>query len=215
MNIFKGKGDYIRECRENIGMNIVDLAMKIGVPEKHLNEIERNERALTFGLIQQLYKYLNLDPLIIGAQLSSTQFNMLLGTESIKLTDGIGDRIKAMREENGVTQKDFANLMGTNQRTISHWENGRNDPNIDNIANMLLQFRADPYWLLIGDHEITKDLKAHEKDYSKDSSKLEESIGTKNILHAEICDLLDNASDKFLINLKNKLLELKHINESY
>lgn len=215
MKLFRGKGNYIRESRSAIGMSISELALKVGIPDKHLNEIEHNERPLTFGMIQQLHKTLDLDPLIIGSDLKGTDFNKLIELGSGKLSDGIGDRIKTVREANNVTQKDFASLMGTNQRTVSHWENGRNDPNIENIASIILHFAVDPYWLLIGDEEITDLLKARETDYYEYPSQSEKPIHLKNTLHSEICDLLDNASEKFLVNLKNKLLELKHINESY
>ncbi|MBV5348376.1 helix-turn-helix transcriptional regulator [bacterium] len=214
MKRYRNQGDTIREYREDIGMNITELATKIGIPEKHLSEIERNERPLTLGIIQQLYKYLDIDPVIIGCHLNIKDFGKLVEEKNSKLTDDIGDRIKAVRETNNVTQKDFAHLMNTNQRTVSHWENGRNDPNIDNIANIVLQYRVDPYWLLFGDQEVVEVLKAHEENYAQYELKSEQPIVTKNALHSEICDLLDNASEKFLINLKNKLLELKHINES-
>lgn len=208
MRVYRGMGSYVKECRENSNMSVEELASKIGIPQKHLDEIEKDIRPLTFGLIKQLYKFLEFDPLIIGAPLNSSEFSKLISTDSIKWTEDISGRIRTIREKIGFNQKDFAHLLDTNQRTVSHWENGRNDPSVENIVNIVFTFQVDPYWLFFGeDDELIDFLKARSKDYSSSSS--------KNSLQAEICSLLDNASEKFLLNLRSKLLKLQQINDSY
>lgn len=38
------------------------------------------------------------------------------------------NKLKELREEKGLTQTELAEILGTNQKTLSHWEVGRNNP---------------------------------------------------------------------------------------
>ena len=44
----------------------------------------------------------------------------------------IGEKIKELRKEAGLSQRKLAEKIGTDQRNISAWEIGRNEPTIFN-----------------------------------------------------------------------------------
>ena len=48
----------------------------------------------------------------------------------------IGKRIIELRKKNNLSQKDLANKMYVTDKTISSWETGRTEPDIDAIVNL-------------------------------------------------------------------------------
>lgn len=42
--------------------------------------------------------------------------------------------IKRIREQKGISQKDFAEALGVTQGAVSHWEQGRRKPGIDDLV---------------------------------------------------------------------------------
>lgn len=75
----------------------------------------------------------------------------------------IGNRIKQLRLENGLTQKEFALLLNLNDSTISLYENGKRIPEHDIIMKIANHYGVTTDWLL-GRVEI-KNLTRLEQDY--------------------------------------------------
>ena len=44
------------------------------------------------------------------------------------------NRIKELREKNGILQKELADMMGVNYVSVSKWENGTSDPSTSNLC---------------------------------------------------------------------------------
>ena len=42
----------------------------------------------------------------------------------------IGNRIKYLREEKGITQQELGNLVNMTKMAVSHWEKGHSEPSI-------------------------------------------------------------------------------------
>ena len=70
----------------------------------------------------------------------------------------LGQRIKKLRNEKGLTQKDLADKYHVTYQAVSKWENGKSKPNIDELKKL-----ADLYDVSINDLidniEDTKDVK--------------------------------------------------------
>ena len=62
----------------------------------------------------------------------------------------VGDLIRAARREKGLSQRQLAGRMGTNQSCISHWELGTRTPSRPSLARLAahLDLRIDA--LLVG-----------------------------------------------------------------
>lgn len=45
-------------------------------------------------------------------------------------------KIRELREEKGLTQKELAALIGNVQRNISNWENGSHEPDCESIVKL-------------------------------------------------------------------------------
>lgn len=57
------------------------------------------------------------------------------------------DRLKTLRKEKKLTQKELAEQIGIKQNSYSDWETGKNEPNLENIVKLadLLDVSLD--WL--------------------------------------------------------------------
>ncbi len=67
----------------------------------------------------------------------------------------IGTRIRKFRERQGLSQKDFAKLIGVSNARVSNWEQGLNRPDVDILASICNVLRVDPNELL--DIRLNKD----------------------------------------------------------
>lgn len=60
----------------------------------------------------------------------------------------IGIKIKKLREEKGINQQQLAELLVTTQSNISHYEQGRVEPNLQTIKQLTEIFNVSADFLL-------------------------------------------------------------------
>lgn len=55
------------------------------------------------------------------------------------------DRLKTLRKEKKLTQKELAEQIGIKQNSYSDWENGKTEPSFENLINLadLLEVSLD------------------------------------------------------------------------
>lgn len=56
--------------------------------------------------------------------------------------------LKKFRDENGLTQEEFARLVGVTTSAIHKWEQGTNLPDFGKVGQLLASFGPDGYLLL-------------------------------------------------------------------
>ena len=66
----------------------------------------------------------------------------------IALKFEIGRRICQYRKEQGLSQKEFAELIGASNSRVSNWEQGRNGPDADILADICRVLKVSPSELL-------------------------------------------------------------------
>lgn len=64
----------------------------------------------------------------------------------------LADNIKALRMQNGLTQKDLADKLHVTSQAVSRWEKGDVEPSIDTISNMAKIFNVSTDELILGLH---------------------------------------------------------------
>lgn len=62
-----------------------------------------------------------------------------------------GNTIKILREKNGITQKELAEIIGVSDKTVSKWETNRGLPDIGIIEELAKALRVSLSELLTGD----------------------------------------------------------------
>lgn len=45
-----------------------------------------------------------------------------------KMPAGVASRLKAIRDRGGISSREIAQLMNTTEKTVSHWNTGKSDP---------------------------------------------------------------------------------------
>lgn len=60
----------------------------------------------------------------------------------------IGERIKELRKENNMTQKNLAGLLFLSQDTISLWETNKSLPDLESVIKLTQIFKVSSDFLL-------------------------------------------------------------------
>ena len=66
----------------------------------------------------------------------------------------IGQFIKQIREENHLTQKELADLLGVTFQAVSKWENGKNIPDIAILKQISDEFHVNIDEILNGERNL-------------------------------------------------------------
>ena len=65
----------------------------------------------------------------------------------------IGERIKILRASKDITQEEFGERIGLNQKQISKFESNRAIPTTETIIKICEEFKISADWLLFGDKQ--------------------------------------------------------------
>ncbi len=65
-------------------------------------------------------------------------------------------RLKELRLEKGLNQKEFADMVDTTQRNVSNWENGNSEPDIQTLLKMSKFFEVTVDYFLGNTENLVK-----------------------------------------------------------
>ena len=68
----------------------------------------------------------------------------------------IGEFLKELRKEKGLTQEQFAEQFNVSRRSVSRWETGNNMPDLDTLIEMADYYEIDLRELLDGERKSEK-----------------------------------------------------------
>ena len=68
----------------------------------------------------------------------------------------IGEFLKELRKEKGLTQEQFAEQFNVSRRSVSRWETGNNMPDLDTLVEMADYYEIDLRELLDGERKSEK-----------------------------------------------------------
>lgn len=76
----------------------------------------------------------------------------------------LGQKIKKLRNESGLTQKDLSNMVNVTFQTVSKWENDENEPDVSTLKKLASLFGCSLDYLLSEDEEqpVTEEAKQEE-----------------------------------------------------
>ena len=107
-------------------------------------------------------------------------------------------RLKALRKRAHMTLEDVAALIGVSYQTISNWEKGITEPDINSIKKLASYFQVTTDYLLEQDGDDAYMLDIFKKLEHLDKDKL------LSITKSIITDLLGNLTEEESINKKIK-----------
>ena len=130
-----GSGVRLREERLRLGMTQAQLAEKLGVAAAYVSQMETGRQEVS-------------DPV-------AAKMELLFGTEMRWLLYGEATaeapiRLKQVRKELGMTQKELAGALGISPAYLSLLETGRQKVSVPVATKLRDQYGVDAVWLLYG-----------------------------------------------------------------
>ena len=102
----------------------------------------------------------------------------------------ISDKIKELRQKEGLSQEQFAEQINVSRQAVTRWETGRGTPDIDNLIAISDAFHISIDELLKGASVVSSDLKEINTAYA-------EYLNKKCNLH--LTDWNDNLYDAYIL----------------
>lgn len=125
--------------------------------------------------------------------------------------DSIGKRIRKIRKENNLSQKQLAKKLSVSQATVGHYEKNKRNPSIDNLIKLADIGNVSLDWLITGKKgniKINNMVSEKKSNYKTSEYKtlieiLENDKKLKELIFNLVTDLKKTKSD--LKNIKNYL----------
>ena len=114
-------GNRLKIFRNNKDLTQEDMAKILGVSRGHYGMWEIDKEIIPLKKLYLLCNYFNISMNFIIEK--NTSYKESINNE-LNLLD-IGNRLKQIRKENNMSQKELANFLGTTQSTISAYEVGK------------------------------------------------------------------------------------------
>lgn len=117
----------------------------------------------------------------------------------------LGERIKKVRKESDLTQRDFGAQIGTTQNAIASYEIGRREPSAAAINNICKTFNVREAWLRTGEGEMFEK-QSEEEELSAMVERL--ITGESAAFKKRLVNALSTLKDEHWLLLEAKLKEI-------
>ncbi|WP_031516592.1 helix-turn-helix domain-containing protein [Desulfofalx alkaliphila] len=125
-------GEKIRIIRNEKDMSLQELADKVGISLSYLSEIERGTVYPALNTLKRVAEGLGVPP------------TALMGHEGT-----LGHKLKALREEYGLTQAQLANLAGVTAGLIGQIEQGKVQPSLKTLEKLSEVMGVSPCYFIM------------------------------------------------------------------
>lgn len=125
-------GDKIRLMRGEKNLSLQDLAVKAGISLSYLSEIERGTVYPALNTLKRIAEGLGVPP------------SSVMGHEG-----SLGHKLKALREEYGLTQAQLANLAGVTAGLIGQIEQGKVQPSLKTLEKLAEVMGVSPCYFIM------------------------------------------------------------------
>lgn len=132
-------GATVRALREKKGMTVTDLARSTGLSPAHISEIERGRTAASVATLEKLARALGVSP---GVLVRSVGAN------------GVGEKLRRLRERLGLTQKEVAEKAGVSYGLIGQIESGRTQSSVTTLSRLAEALGVSPCYFLMDEEEV-------------------------------------------------------------
>ena len=120
----------------------------------------------------------------------------------------LGSRLKALRQEKGLTQKEVAKLIGTTDVSIGRYEMDARVPKADILNSLAKLYDVEIDYLLTGKEETEQPLNDRDKkDIEKDLKKIMDDFrdGESGPVYFDCIELDEDDMDKLEIAMRTAL----------
>ena len=131
--------------RNRLGLSQRELAQKLNVSKSTYARWETGENIIPLNHLIDLCNYAKVTPDYI---LNLTNKKNSLKTKIILNNKMIGQKIKQIRKNNNLTQKEMAKAINTTQSVISAYENGLTNIQTAFLYDICIKLNISATWLL-------------------------------------------------------------------
>lgn len=132
-------GSTVRRLREQKGITVTELARATGLSPAHISEIERGRTAPSVRTLEKLARALGVSP---GVLVRSVGAN------------GVGEKLRRLRERLGLTQKEVAEKAGVSYGLIGQIESGRTQSSVTTLSLLAEALGVSPCYFLMDEEEV-------------------------------------------------------------
>lgn len=132
-------GSTVRKLREQKGITVTELARASGLSPAHISEIERGRTAPSVRTVEKLARALGVSP---GVLVRSVGAN------------GVGEKLRRLRERLGLTQKEVAEKAGVSYGLIGQIESGRTQSSVTTLSLLAEALGVSPCYFLMDEEEV-------------------------------------------------------------
>lgn len=93
------------------------------------------------------------------------------------------EKLKFLREKNGLTQDDLAKLLNISRQSISKWESGQSYPDIDHLIELSKIYTITLDQLIKDDLDLSKDNKEKDSKYNCTNKNRSSSLSWREKWH--------------------------------
>ncbi len=206
-------GEKIRALRQQRNMTVEELAEKLEVPASCLHEVERDARTLGSATLKRLAGILDA-PQDYFAPYDLEESELDAEPETVEyITSSVGDKIRQLREERGLTLVEFGKKARISFTHISEIERGNTCPSIRTLEKLAGALGIPVTYLLMGDNCTTlgERLKRLRETHGITQSDLASRIGISHSLIAQI----EGGKTQPSLNTLEKLARVLGVSPAY
>ena len=74
----------------------------------------------------------------------------------MRMSDGVGDRIRALRDRHGLKQQELADKIGVSRQVLSNWERGYTPLSTEGLIELTKLFETSANFILYGRNAKSK-----------------------------------------------------------
>jgi transcriptional regulator with XRE-family HTH domain len=135
----------LRKARRTAKFTRTGLDQKVGGTKGAILYIESGKRLPTVATVARI-----ADALAVSAAWLAFGLGDMTTDGPIATTDGMGSRLRDVREERALTKAALARLVGLSPSTVADIENGA-QTGVEVVALLALTLRINPAWLAFND----------------------------------------------------------------
>lgn len=137
--------ERLKALRKEAGLTQKDMARNFGTSQPSYQQWESGKRTPNSDNLEKLANFFNVSTdYLIGLSDTKTTAQAI----EIPNTSTFAQRLKALRKEAGLTQKEIAEQLGIKQPTYAQWENGRVKPKAETLEKFSNFFNVSTDYLL-------------------------------------------------------------------
>lgn len=140
--ISSSAGRRIRQCREEKGLTLVECGKRAGISYTHISEIERGNVCPSLKTLEKL-----------AVALGKPASYFLAGNTPF----GLGDKVRKLREAQGLTQARLAAQLGISDSLVAQIETGKAQPSLNTLEKLAETLGVSADYFLAQQDEYSKE----------------------------------------------------------